>query len=142
MARRRKGDWIGRNVDPLFAKALRQRTWDGPAKRTFIYDDDVTGFAVQVTPANHHSFVFHYRRPDGRPNKLTFPGRFHSQVADAARAWAFDCRNKARAGIDPDPKVKAPAPATGPTFQQVVSDFLRQRRGQYRADDLHGIVSS
>jgi integrase len=134
MARRRKGDWIERGIDPLFAKALRQRTWDGPSKRIFIRDDDVTGLAVQVTPTNHHSFVFDYRRPNGRTNKLTFPGDFTPANAKAARKWAFECRNKVQAGIDPDPRVREPAPATGPTLIQATHAFLRWRGQRFKSD--------
>lgn len=83
---------IKRNIDAL----------PTPDKRHYVYDEDLSGFALSVLPTGRKTFVAHYRvggGRTGRQRRVTI-GVYGKITADEARAQAKDILAKAHLGED------------------------------------------
>ena len=108
------------------AKRLTKRIVDlihpGPAD-SFVWDTDLKGFGLKVTPAGRKSFVAQYRhRGDGRTRRVTI-GSYGALTVEEARAEARRILGEAATGKDPA-SVRQRARA-GDSFGAVLEQFLR-----------------
>ncbi len=83
---------IKRNIDAL----------PTPEKRHYVYDDDLSGFALSVLPTGRKTFVAHYRVGGGRTGRQRriMIGVYGKITADEARTQAKDILAKAHLGED------------------------------------------
>lgn len=103
--------------------ALTQRRVDRlrPSKKTrTVWDSEVRGFGVRITPNGVVSFLLAYRF-HGKQTKYTF-GHPPMKVV-AAREKAFELRSTARAGKDPQ-RVAREAANGGMTMEQLAAKFM------------------
>ena len=93
----------------MAATSLTKRTVDAAkpaAKDHFVWDDDITGFGLKVTPAGSKIYVFQYRiaRPgeaERTPAKRYTIGKHGKLTPDQARTRAKELSALAEVGIDP-----------------------------------------
>lgn len=93
-------------ADAKRAERLTKRVVDAakPAeKRYIIWDSDLTGFGLRVSPSGAKSFIAFYRAGTGRkaPMREYTIGRFGTLTAEQARAEAERVLSAARLGSDP-----------------------------------------
>jgi hypothetical protein len=86
---------------------LTKRTVDGLApaeKYRVIFDADLPGFGVKITPSGRKVFLVQYRYPPGRSGRIrryTIGAYGESLTPDQARSIAVQVRGKLHQGIDP-----------------------------------------
>ena len=88
---------------------LTKRTVDAATKGTrdqFIWDDELAGFGLKVTPAGGKIYIYQYRQPrpgDARsaPTKRYTIGKHGELTADQARKRAKELSALVSQGIDP-----------------------------------------
>ncbi|WP_369058345.1 tyrosine-type recombinase/integrase [Caulobacter sp. 73W] len=70
---------------------LTKRIVDAANPGTFVWDSELPGFGIRVTPAGTKSFVFQYRLPDnqGRTTLGGYPALTVDQARELARAQLF-----------------------------------------------------
>jgi len=104
-------------------RALTQRRVDRlrPSKRTrIVWDGEVRGFGVRITPNGVVSFLLAYRFR-GKQTKYTF-GHPPMKLIEA-RETAFQLRSAARAGKDPQ-RVARETANGGMTLEQLAAKFM------------------
>ena len=99
------------------------------AKDRFIFDSEVKGFGIKITPAGRKVYILQYRT-GGRnsPTKRYTIAEHGEFTADQARDEAIKLRGQIRMGVDPQEKKKAlalPPPATR-AFAEIADTYLRQ----------------
>ena len=72
----------------------------GGEKTRIIWDDDLSGFGLRITPAGVRSFVVRYRNAAGRDRTHTI-GRYGVHTVDQARAAARKLKVEIAEGGDP-----------------------------------------
>lgn len=115
-----------------------------PRSMFLIYDTDIKGFALKVTPAGGKVFVVDWRQPGGAaaPKGRTTIGNYGSPYTlDMAREAARDILTKVRQGINPNHERKRAArEAVDLAFDKVASRFIEiyakmnQQRSWQQAD--------
>lgn len=76
--------------------------------QVFLWDSDVKGFGLRVTPGGAKSYVLSYRTPQGRKRRLTIGKHGSPWTCDDARQKAVELLRSLADGIDPlDAKVEA-----------------------------------
>lgn len=84
---------------------IAKRVVDGtmPAvKDVFVWDTEVRGFGLKVTPAGRRIYVFQYRLPGKRvPERVTIGKHGDPWTADQARAEAERLRGDIKRGVSP-----------------------------------------
>ena len=71
-----------------------------PAAQKTIYDADVSGFGIRITPGGSRSFILNYRTRAGRERRYTIGG-FPAWTTAAARKFAAEMKARIRLGHDP-----------------------------------------
>ena len=66
----------------------------------FLWDLELRGFGVRVSPAGLKSFIVQYRTPEGR-HRRTVIGRYGMMTPEKARGAAWDILSAVAKGIDP-----------------------------------------
>ncbi len=66
----------------------------------FLWDPELRGFGVRVSPAGLKSFIVQYRTPEGR-HRRTVIGRYGVMTPEEARLAAMDILRAVAKGIDP-----------------------------------------
>jgi len=66
----------------------------------FLWDSELRGFGVRVSPAGLKSFIVQYRTPEGR-HRRTVIGRYGMTTPEKARDAAWDILSAVAKGIDP-----------------------------------------
>jgi integrase len=66
----------------------------------FLWDSELRGFGVRVSPAGLKSFIVQYRTPEGR-HRRTVIGRYGMMTPEKARDTAWDILSAVAKGIDP-----------------------------------------
>lgn len=123
-------------------------------KDLFVWDADVKGFGLKVTPVGNRVFLFQYRMAGrGSPTKRLTIGRFASPWSvEKARDAARDHFEKVRQGIDPQAEkaaaqeaAKAAAAADELTLRVLVQDWLSLglvgRKESYRKEAVRAITT-
>jgi integrase len=100
------------------------------AKDSFIWDSEVPGFGLKVTPAGKKLYVLQYRLGGrGTPTRrYTIGEHGAAYTPDQARDVAIRLRGKIKEGADPQAEKKAkaaPAPKRQ-TFPETADAYLRQ----------------
>src|SRR6202046_2997307 len=67
---------------------------------SFLWDSDLRGFGVRVSPVGLKSFIVQYRTPEGR-HRRTVIGRYGLMTPEEARGVALDMLRAVAKGIDP-----------------------------------------
>lgn len=102
---------------------LTKRVVDGAVpgtKQVLIWDTEVQGFGLRVTPANAKSYILNYRISTGRERRHTIGRHGSPWTCDAARGEALKLLRGLASGIDPlDAKSDARAATT-------VADLIAQ----------------
>jgi integrase len=90
------------------------------------YKDAISPLRLTVQPSGHKSAIVRYRRPDGRPAKLTIKGVPLTALA-ALRQAAATALAQLEQGVDPSPPRAAmppPAPVRDDSIERWVDDFV------------------
>jgi integrase len=98
------------------------------AKDRFIFDAEVKGFGLKVTPAGRKVFFLQYRMGGRKSVTKRYTIAEHGDLtADQARAEAIKLRGQIRMGIDPqeEKKVRAVPPPEARGFAETADDYLR-----------------
>jgi site-specific recombinase XerD len=66
----------------------------------FLWDSELRGFGVRVSPAGLKSFIVQYRTPEGRHRRSVI-GRYGMMTPEQARQAAWDILSVVAKGIDP-----------------------------------------
>jgi integrase len=77
-----------------------------PGKRSFLWDDQIPGYGLMLTPAGSRSFVYQFRNGSGATRRVTL-GRYGKLTADEARKKAEQMRRAVADGRDPAEEKKA-----------------------------------
>jgi integrase len=98
-----------------------------PRSMLLIYDADIKGFALKVTPAGKKVFVVDWRQPGGAlaPKGRTTIGNYGAMTVDMARDAARDILDKVRKGINPNHERQDKArSAVDLAFDKVATRFI------------------
>lgn len=74
---------------------------EATAKDVFLWDDDVKGFGLKVTPAGDKSYVLQYRNLEGRSRRYKIGRHGSPWTVDEARQRARDLLHGIGLGVDP-----------------------------------------
>jgi integrase len=123
----------------LVDEAKHPGTSDGradPRSMFLIYDTDIKGFALKVTPAGGKMFVVDWRQPGGSkaPKGRTTIGTYGSPyTVEMAREVARDVLAKVRQGINPNQSRKDDARrAVDLAFNKVAERFIETYAKQHQ----------
>jgi integrase len=115
---------------------------DPKAGATVIYDADLPGFGIRLTPAGARSFVLNYV-VDRRERRMTI-GRFPAWSTSAAREEARMLKRKINLGIDPmqeavartsDAIAAREAPTLHDLYERYAAEHLPAKAPRAAADD-------
>ena len=112
------------------------------AKDRFIFDAEVKGFGLKITPAGRKVYILQYRM--GGRNSVTkrYTIAEHGEfTAEQARDEAIKLRGQIRMGVDPQREKKARAlpPPASQTFAETADAYLRQCREDLAAQQRQGM---
>ena len=100
--------------------------YKAPDKRVEVYDENIQGLALRVTPTGHKSFVFRYRY-NNKVKRYTI-GSYPNVGLAQARSDAKELSYKVSRGIDPNEEKrqnKKPAPKEF-TFSELCERFKKR----------------
>lgn len=80
--------------------ALKPSTVGVKVSETFLWDLELRGFGVRVSPKGLKSFIVQYRTPEGR-HRRTVIGRYGLMTPEQARGAAREILSAVARGIDP-----------------------------------------
>ena len=106
------------------AKLTKRTVEAAPVRSTdyFIFDEDLPGFGLRITPKGVKSFMIQYRK-DGRTRRVTF-GRAGILNPQKARTQAMELLAAVRAGEDPAQALRDERGA--PTVADLCDRFMRE----------------
>jgi len=90
-------------------------------KLEYLWDAEVKGFGVVITPAGSKSFILNYRNQDNRSRRKTI-GKYGKLTVEQARDIARDLTYRIAKGDDPVQKDEWQR--SQPTFEEVAKRFL------------------
>lgn len=98
----------------LTKKVVDAATSDATGKRQLlVWDSEVKGFALRITPAGVKSYILNYRNGEGRERRFTIGKHGSPWTCEQARTRAIELLRDIAAGIDPlDAKAEAKAAMT------------------------------
>jgi integrase len=99
------------------------------AKDRFIFDSEVRGFGLKVTPAGRKVYILQYRMGGRQSVTKRYTIAEHGDITpDQARDEAIKLRGQIRMGIDPqeEKKVRALPPPKARAFAETADDYLRR----------------
>ena len=106
-------------------KSLVDRLKAGP-RDAFVWDTDVTGFGVKVTPARRKVYVLQYRLRNQSfktaPKRITL-GKHGDLTAEDARKLAAKAMLEVKSGGDPTTAIR---PQESPTVAELAERFLTE----------------
>lgn len=85
---------------PKITKRIVDAAAPDPARRFYVWDDQIKGFGLLVLPSGVKSYIFQYRTPEGRERRATI-GKHGSITPDEARDKADAMRRAVKEGRDP-----------------------------------------
>lgn len=126
-----------RPADPMrfsFTKRMLERLNAIDGKRTWVYDDQTPGLAMQITPAGHKSFYF-AKRIDGRYRKIKLAD-FAELSVEQARKLALKQAGAVAQGENPaEAKREARAATTlGGLFDTYLEHHAKVHKRTWEAD--------
>lgn len=97
----------------LLKKVVDATTPDPSGKDIFVWDTEVKGFGLKVTPKGRKVYVLQYRNSEGRSRRCNIGVHGAPFTPDQARTRAIELLRDIAAGIDPlDAKAEAKAAMT------------------------------
>ena len=109
------------------------------AKDIILWDSDIPGFGLKVTPKGHRSFLLFYRAADHTQRKPSL-GQYPTLKPEAARKIALNMLAEARAGGDPSAVRKASRAQRGQnTVSELVEAFLIAKSKLKSIDEIERI---
>jgi hypothetical protein len=115
---------------------IRARKEPAPARgQTILWDTDVRGFALRVTPGGAKSFLLDYR-VDGRQRRITI-GSFPDWSVQAARTTAKKLKQEVDGGRDPMGQRHADrvAPTLQDVWERYETEHLPRKAVRAQADE-------
>ena len=115
---------------------LTQTYVDGvskPKTRVIIWDSEIPGYGLRVTPTGAKSFILQHRLdPKSNPRKWTLgkAGVADGLSARDARAKALEYLSAVREGLDPEAALRERKAA--PTVDDLIERFMRGREERVR----------
>ena len=112
----------------------------------FVWDTEIRGFAVKVTPSGKKQYVFQYRMGGrGHPTRRYTIGPHGAFTPDKARRAALDLRAQVSKGIDPGKaksEVREKLQAAGPVgFGQLAATYVeRECPALARGTDVASVI--
>jgi integrase len=103
----------------------------------FLWDSELKGFGLKVTPAGRKSFVAQYRnREDGRTRRLTI-GSYGILTVEEARSEARRILGEAATGKDPASirRLARGGDRFGPVFEQFLKHHVDAKRKKRTAEE-------
>jgi integrase len=104
---------------------------------TTVWDDEIRGFGVRVSPSGARSFFLNYRSPlDGRERRHTI-GAYPTWSAPEARREAKDLRKRVDCGADPKEERRAilEAPTVQDLADRYEADHLPEKAARSQTED-------
>lgn len=86
---------------PRLTKRVVDGTAANPARKVMVWDSELKGFGLRVTPAGVKSYVVNYRTPLGRSREYTIGKHGSPWTCDEARDHARGLLRDIAQGIDP-----------------------------------------
>ncbi|WGD32033.1 site-specific integrase [Ancylobacter sp. WKF20] len=86
---------------PRITKKVVDAATADPSRKTMVWDSDLKGFALRITPAGVKSYVVTYRTAEGRQREVTIGKHGSPWTPELARERAAKILLDVRAGIDP-----------------------------------------
>ncbi|HYD32103.1 MAG TPA: tyrosine-type recombinase/integrase [Azospirillaceae bacterium] len=97
----------------LTKRIVDAATPDPSGRQSILWDAEVKGFGLRVTPAGVKSYILNYRTADGRERRITIGKHGSPWTCDEARGRAVELLREIAAGNDPlDDKAAAKAAMT------------------------------
>jgi integrase len=94
-----------------------------PARDLFVWDTELVGFALKITPRDRRVWVLQYRNADGRSRRITL-GNASSMTPDKARKLAGTELTRIAGGADPvEERRERKAPGM-PTVAELADRYL------------------
>lgn len=97
------------------------------AKDVFLWDSELHGFGLKITPAGKRVYLAQYRNVSGRVRRITL-GRHGIITMDKARKAAGD--NLAQATLGADPAAAKIGLRHGPTVKEIGTRYLSEHADQ------------
>lgn len=91
----------GTPMPKLTKRVVDATTPDANGKDSFLWDSDVKGFGLKVTPTGGKIYVLQYRTADGRSRRYTIGKHGSPWTCDEARGRAMELLRELAAGNDP-----------------------------------------
>lgn len=95
--------------------------FEATGKLEYLWDAEVKGFGVVITPAGSKSFILNYRNQDNRSRRKTI-GKYGKLTVEQARDIARDLTYRIAKGDDPVQQDEWQR--SQPTFEEVAKRFL------------------
>ena len=108
------------------AEKLTKRMADAATangKSSYIWDQEVKGFGLLITPAGSKSFILNYRNQDNRSRRKTI-GKYGHLTVDQAREIAKELCYRISKGEDP--VMEEDKQRSQPTFEEVAKKFMEE----------------
>ncbi|MFG1295579.1 tyrosine-type recombinase/integrase [Xanthobacter variabilis] len=86
---------------PKLTKRIVDATPAAPDRKVMVWDGELKGFGLRVTPAGAKSYVVAYRTPQGRSREFTIGKHGSPWTCDEARNRAREVLHDIARGIDP-----------------------------------------
>lgn len=86
---------------PKLTKGLVDRAQPKEKLDAFVWDSEVIGFGLKVSPTGHKSFIYKYRNAEGRTKRLTIGTFSDTLTVEQARKIAKDHAIAVHSGKDP-----------------------------------------
>ena len=118
---------------------ITKRVVDAAAKdgaRYYVWDSEIRGFGLIVTPTGQRSYVFQYRTADGRTRRATI-GKHGAWTPELARRKAEEFRRAVREGRDPLEERNQIRKA--PTVTELLDLYLQSERYLAKTDETRAI---
>lgn len=103
-------------------------------KEAFLWDSEVKGFGLKVTPGGGKIYVVQFRTREGRSRRFTMGRHGSPWTPDAARGEALRILRQVAEGRDPQAeKEVARQPHAGTTVAEVFETFMKRHADHLRA---------
>lgn len=117
----------------MSVKRLTKRTVDAllpGARNVFLWDDELAGFGLKLTPAGRRVYVVQYRVRGSGPTRRYTIGTHGTYTVDQARNEAKDVLHQAANGVDPN--AEQAKHNSLPTVAKAAEEFLAEAKRKRR----------
>jgi len=86
---------------PKLTKRVVDATMPDPTRKVMVWDAEMKGFGLRVTPSGVKSYVVNYRTPEGRQREFTIGKHGSPWTCEMAREKAREVLHGLTQGVDP-----------------------------------------